>query len=89
MDVWLQMANGKLIPSIVATKDKHLHAQLKRPVAGLYSNTNVMAYEPRVHDTIRYFIQRLDEEYIRGDKAGTRCPIDNWVQWCKSFVQKC
>ena len=39
-----------------------------------------MGYEKSVEDTVRYFLQRLDELFI---KTGVACPLDKWLQWCE------
>ena len=75
--------NGKVVHGTASVQNKTIHARLRRSVANLYSNTNVVSYEPRVHETIKYFIRRLDEEFISGKMAGRRCDIDNWVQYCE------
>ena len=82
MKPWQAVVKGKIVPSLVSAKDKSHHSRLRRPVAGLYSNTNVVAYHPRVVETIKYLLKRLDEEFMQGKMAGRRCDIDNWVQYC-------
>jgi hypothetical protein len=82
MNVWKGVVNGKVIETLASTQNKAIHAKLKRPIAGMYSNTNVTSYQPRVTETIKYFLKRLDEEFIQGENAGRRCDIDNWVQYC-------
>lgn len=84
MKVWRQVVNGKPFTTITSTQDKAEHAKLKRPIAGLYSNTNVLTYQPRVKETIKYFLKRLDEEFMQGKNAGRRCDMDNWIQYCMS-----
>lgn len=78
---WQAVVNGKVMESLGNTSSKTIHAKLKRPIAGLYANSNVIAYQPRVEDTIRYFLKRLDQEFIQGANAGRACDIDNWVQY--------
>lgn len=84
MDVWKPVVNGKVYEALASATTPGVHGKLKRPIAQLYSNTNVVAYQPRVTETIKYFIQRLDEEFIQGQNAGRRCDIDHWVQYCTS-----
>lgn len=61
-------------------QDKEYHATLKKSIASAYSVTTLMGYEKSVEDTVRYFLQRLDELFI---KTGDDCPLDKWLQWCK------
>lgn len=42
---------------LVTVKDKRTHAQLRRPVAGIYSMTNVATFEPYVDDVMKRFNQ--------------------------------
>jgi hypothetical protein len=87
MKVWKGLVNGKVVEGIATTQSKVTHAKLKRPIAGLYSNTNVTSYQPRVAETIKYFLKRLDNDFIQGTNAGRRCDIDNWVQYCMSVLK--
>lgn len=69
---------GRVLESIATTQDRDIHAALRRPVAGIYSNSNVMQFEPHVHATNQYLLKRLDTEFIG---TGCACDIDNWVQY--------
>jgi hypothetical protein len=80
---WKAVVNGKAMDGIASTQNKVTHAKLRRPIAGLYANSNVVAYQPRVEDTIKYFLKRLDEQFIQGANAGKPCDIDNWIQYCE------
>ena len=44
--------------------------------------TNIMAHEGQMHSTIKYFLKRLDQEFM-GDNQGKVCAMDNWVQYCE------
>ncbi|TID14100.1 pisatin demethylase / cytochrome P450 monooxygenase [Venturia nashicola] len=81
MKVWTPMQDGKPVGSIVSTRDRKVHANLKRPIAGIYSMSNAITFEPGVDDTIKYFLKRLDETFMTGSNAGKSCDIDNWVQY--------
>ncbi|KAF2996518.1 hypothetical protein E8E13_006109 [Curvularia kusanoi] len=71
-------SNGKLIPGIFATTSDVLHRQMKRPIASFYSMTNILAYEPLVDDTIRVFVDQLQERYAL---TGTPCDLSDWLQY--------
>ena len=79
---WLGYKNGEKIPGLASTQDKQEHGRLRKPVAAAYSMTNLAGLEPYVNQTIRYFVKRLNEEFISNNKA---CDIDNWLQYCKSY----
>ena len=53
--------------------------------ASAYSVTTLMGYEPWVDDTIRLFLERLDEKFIR---AREPCDFDNWLQYCMHFRRR-
>lgn len=83
MKVWQVIQDGKPVDSIASTQDKKVHANLKRPVAGIYSMSTAVTFEPRVDDTIKYFLKKLDETFMSGSNTGKICDIDNWVQYCQ------
>lgn len=83
MKVWTPIQSGKPVGSIASTQDKKVHANLKRPVAGIYSMSTAVTFEPGVDDTIKYFLKKLDETFMSGSNAGKSCDIDNWVQYCQ------
>jgi hypothetical protein len=83
MNVWKQVVQGKVAESITTTTNRKIHGELKKPIASTYSMTNVLSYESKVDETIKYFLKRLDEVFIREPNAGKPCDIDNWVQYCK------
>lgn len=83
MKVWQVVQDGKSIGGIAAAQDKNLHSNLKRPVAGIFSMSTAVTFEPGVDDTIKYFLKRLDESFMSGPNSGKSCDIDNWVQYCQ------
>jgi hypothetical protein len=83
MKVWRAIQDGKPVDGIASTQDKKVHANLKRPVAGIYSMSTAVTFESGVDDTIKYFLKRLDETFMSGSNKGKSCDIDNWVQYCK------
>jgi hypothetical protein len=83
MNVWKTVVQGKVSEGIASTTNKKYHGELKKPIASTYSMTNVISYEPKVDETIKYFLDRLDEVFIKGSNAGKPCDIDNWVQYCQ------
>jgi hypothetical protein len=87
MKVWQVIHDGKPVGSIASTLDKKVHTDLKRPVAGIYSMSTAVTFEPGVDDTIKYFLKRLDEAFMSGFNTGKSCDIDNWVQYCKFVWQ--
>lgn len=78
-NVMQAMDNGKIIPTLVTTKEKDAHAALKRPIAGTFTMTSMLKYEPFMDDTITTFVRRLYKEFAIEDKA---CEIHKWIQYC-------
>ncbi|KAL8864028.1 MAG: hypothetical protein Q9198_010145, partial [Flavoplaca austrocitrina] len=55
---------GKAIPGLFATQDRRVHGLLRKPIAGIYSMTSMVSYEPMVDSTIECFFQQLDERFV-------------------------
>ena len=68
---------GKAIPGLFATQDRRIHNLLRKPIAGIYSMTNLMSYEPMVDSTIRCFFEQLDKRFIESPQV---CKLDVWLQ---------
>ncbi|KAK3680865.1 cytochrome P450 [Podospora appendiculata] len=73
------MIGGRRIPGLFHTQDNEVHRALKKPIAGIYSMTNLVEFEPRVDSTIRFLLQRLDETQ-QGDPSGS-VDLGTWLQW--------
>lgn len=60
------------------TTDQRFHAKSKRMVAGFYSMSGVVQFEPMVDSTIRVFMKSLDQRF-----ASTRnvCPLHSWLNY--------
>lgn len=50
---------------------------LKKPIAGIYSISNLMSFEPYVDKTISFFFSRLDELFV---EKGETCDLGTWLQ---------
>ena len=68
---------GKAIPGLFATQDRRIHNLLRKPIAGIYSMTSMVSYEPMVDSTIDCFFAQLDERFV---KTGEVCQLDLWLQ---------
>jgi cytochrome P450 len=71
--------NGKIIPTLVTTKEKNEHAALKRPIASAFNMSSMMKYEPFVDDTIVTLVKKLNEKFVVEDLP---CEIHKWIQYC-------
>ena len=80
---WQVVRDGKRVPGLADTQNRKHHAQLKRPIANTYSMSNLHNSEPFVDNTIKYFLKRLDEEFVGKESP---CDIDNWLQYCAYFL---
>ncbi|OTA92375.1 hypothetical protein M434DRAFT_325550 [Hypoxylon sp. CO27-5] len=69
---------GTILPTIFATQDESLHRMLKRPIAGVYSMSNLVSFEPLVDRTIEVFCQELDRRFVLPGKV---CDFGAWLQY--------
>ncbi|ERF68113.1 hypothetical protein EPUS_06924 [Endocarpon pusillum Z07020] len=76
--VILPMSKGKVMPGLFATQDEALHRTLKKPIASIYSMTNLVSFEPFVDSTIGVFFEQLDKRFV---KTGAVCDWDVWLQY--------
>jgi hypothetical protein len=67
------MVNGKVVQGLFNTQDEAIHRALRRPVAGVYSMTNLVEFEPYVDTTIQFLVHQLDELEVRGKPGGGVC----------------
>ncbi|KAK7724327.1 hypothetical protein SLS63_008715 [Diaporthe eres] len=58
------MRKGTILPTIFATQDEMQHRMLKRPIAAVYSMSNLVSFEPLVDRTIDVFRQELDRRFV-------------------------
>ncbi|XXH04088.1 hypothetical protein Hte_010499 [Hypoxylon texense] len=72
------MRKGNILPTIFATQDESLHRMLKRPIAGVYSMSNLVSFEPLVDRTIDVFCQELDRRFVL---PGEACDLGAWLQY--------
>ncbi|KAJ5471015.1 Cytochrome P450, partial [Penicillium desertorum] len=72
------MSKGKIIQGLFNTQDDQLHRSMKRPIAGIYSMSNLVSFEPYVDSTISFFLQRLEDAQ---GKPGGRIDLGTWLQW--------
>ena len=68
-DAIMPYVRGKSIPDVFATRDETVHRMMKRPIANIYSMSNLVSFEPYVNSTMRYFFERLDELFVDQGKA--------------------
>ena len=60
-----------------ATQDEDLHRTLRRPIAGIYSMSNIMSFERYVDSTMRVFFEQLDKLFVQ---TGDFCDLGVWLQ---------
>ncbi|KAK1570169.1 cytochrome P450 [Colletotrichum navitas] len=69
---------GDKIPDVFATRDEGIHRRMRRPVANLYSLTNLMSFEPVITSTMQHLFVRLDELFL--DKK-VDVDLFQWIQY--------
>ncbi|KAJ5174237.1 Cytochrome P450 [Penicillium canariense] len=72
------MSKGKIIQGLFNTQDDQLHRSMKKPIAGIYSMSNLVSFEPYVDSTISFFLERLED--AQGEANG-RIDLGTWLQW--------
>ena len=70
-------AKGAAMPGLFNTQDENLHRVLKKPIAGIYSMSNLVSFEPYVDSTMSVFFNELDKRFA---ETGGICDIDVWLQ---------
>ncbi|KAI1385750.1 cytochrome P450 [Hypoxylon trugodes] len=68
---------GERIPDVFATRDEDLHRRMRRPVANLYSVTNLLSFEEHIDSTINFFFSRLDELFANQARDSN---LSEWMQ---------
>lgn len=69
--------------SIFSTRDPEYHKNLKRPVAQLFSMSNMRNYEPYANECSAIFIQAMRE------LEGQKIDLSDWLQWYAFDVIAC
>ncbi|CAI7666743.1 unnamed protein product [Penicillium bialowiezense] len=72
------MSKGKIIQGLFNTQDDQLHRSMKKPIAGIYSMSNLVSFEPYVDSTISFFLGRLEEAK---EKGNGKIDLGTWLQW--------
>ena len=65
------------MPGLLSAKDANLHRALKRPIANLYSLSNLVSFENFVDDSIRKFFNQLDQLFIK--TPNKPCDLGFWL----------
>ncbi|KAL9097984.1 MAG: hypothetical protein Q9187_009760 [Circinaria calcarea] len=78
----LMKPRGKPTPGIFAAQDESIHRALKKPVAGAYSMSTLVSFEPYVDTTMRVFCDQLEARFVHdgGKKSPHRCDFGQWLQ---------
>ena len=54
-----------------------MHRMLKRPIAGIYTMSNLVSFEPYVDQTVSFFFAQLDKRFVQ---TGDICDLGTWLQ---------
>ncbi|KAH9894570.1 cytochrome P450 [Xylariomycetidae sp. FL2044] len=66
--VILPMSKAKVLPGLFATQDEKLHRMLKKPIASVYSMSNLTSFELLVDTTIEVFLGQLRTRFVEPAK---------------------
>ncbi|EXJ69160.1 uncharacterized protein A1O5_08095 [Cladophialophora psammophila CBS 110553] len=70
--------NGVVYPNIVVMETTREHAAIKRPIAGIYSMSNVTKSERFIDECILQFVHQLDQEF---NSKGRTMPVYQWAHF--------
>lgn len=70
-------ARGAAMPGLFNTQDENLHRVLKKPIASIYSMSNLVSFEPYVDTTMSVFFKELDTRFA---ETGEVCDLGVWLQ---------
>ncbi|KAK4233588.1 putative cytochrome P450 oxidoreductase [Achaetomium macrosporum] len=73
-----RMSRGRPLENLFNTLIEDFHAAIRRPVAGAYSMTTLLKYEPFVDTTSQVFLHRLKELFA---DTGNVCDLGTWLQY--------
>ncbi|CAF9907275.1 hypothetical protein IMSHALPRED_005488 [Imshaugia aleurites] len=77
----LMKARNKPVEGIFATQSETIHRNLKRPVSGAYSMSNLVSFEPYVDTTMRVLCNQLEARFTNADGLRpTPCNMSEWLQ---------
>lgn len=77
------LIEGHRLSNLFNTQDEVWHDQNIRPIRGLWGMTKVLEYEPLIDETLNKFVEKLAAKFVDGENAGTVCPADEWIGFCK------
>ncbi|KAF4547581.1 Cytochrome P450-like protein 20 [Elsinoe fawcettii] len=66
----------QILSNVFSTRDENWHTGMTKPVHGVFTTTNVLQFEALMSDIIKYFVQRVDEQFIKPKKP---CDIGLWL----------
>jgi hypothetical protein len=72
------VSQGRPLENLFNTLNEDFHATIRRPVAGAYSMTTLLKYEPFVDTTSQVFLRRLKELFV---DTGKVCDLGIWLQY--------
>lgn len=69
---------GKAMPGLFNTPDETFHRLMKKPIASIYSMSNLVTFEPYADSTLTVFFEQLDRRYVQ---TRQECDLGMWLQW--------
>ncbi|OAA43657.1 Cytochrome P450 [Metarhizium rileyi] len=69
---------GGALPAIFTSLDEEMHANLKKPVAQIFSLSNVVTFESMVDDVLKVVAKQLDRRFSTNDEI---FDLGEWLQF--------
>lgn len=71
------------MPTLLTVTDKKAHAQLRKPIANIFTMDTVAQFEPLVDSIMVEFVKALAGKSADEPALKKACAIDRWLQCCK------
>lgn len=69
---------GSSLPLVFNTRDEKLHMHLKKPIAPIFSLSNVLTFEHFIDNVLGLLFKQLDSRFIQ---QNTTFDLGNWLQF--------
>lgn len=73
---WYKVWGDKSQPNLFSETDRHMHANMRKAVANLYTMTALKSYEPYVDNCVTVLREHFDRFVVEG----TAINLQHWMQ---------
>lgn len=69
---------GGALPAVFTSLDEDMHSKLKRPIAQIFSQSNVVTFENLVDDVLQIISDQLDARFVKNSETFN---LGEWLQY--------